>query len=128
MGVIRIDIEKPTQEFEIGGEIYTARWDDDTLLELERKFAKYNEMAMQSSKLDVSKLSYEEQQRIRTEQLKVIEELLDTLFGEGSYKKIYESTHRSMVNLGKVIEVVMEFVVEKIQLKKQSAREKYVKK
>src|SRR5690606_42133698 len=100
MGVIRIDIEKPTQEFEIGGEIYTARWDDDTLLELERKFAKYNEMAMQSSKLDVSKLSYEEQQRIRTEQLTVIEALWDTLFGAGSCKTMYEPTHRSMVTWG----------------------------
>lgn len=128
MSVIKIDIEKPSQEFEIAGKVYTAKWDDEALDAYRHLMNKYQDILLKAQEIDVTKLTPEEQETTKQEQLVAMESIIDTVFGAGKYAVLYEDVHKSMANIGEVLRVVFEFLRDKLQEQKQTNRQKYTKK
>lgn len=128
MSVIKIEIEKPSQEFDIAGKVYTAKWDDDALDAYRHLVNKYQDLIQKAQEMDITQLSPEEQEKAKQEQLAAMESIIDTVFGAGSYAVLYEDVHRSMANIGEVFHQVFAFLGEKLHEQKQTTRQKYTKK
>jgi hypothetical protein len=128
MGTIKIEIEKPSQEFEIASKVYTVSWDDQALDAYRNIMNKYQDLLLKAQEMDLAKLTPEEQETAKQEQLNAMESIIDTVFGAGSYAVIYEDVHKSMANIGEVLRVVFSFLGDKLQVKQQEARQKYTKK
>lgn len=128
MSVIKIDIEKASQEFEITGKTYTMYWNDDAIYEY-LDFAKEHEaMAEKIDKTNVMELDKRSRDVLRGEQLDLMEGFIDKMFGTGSFDSIYEDTGRSMMNLNKIIEAIIDFLTDKASETKKQKRKKYTKK
>ena len=128
MGTIKIEIEKPSQEFEVAGKVYTARWDDDALDSYRNLMNKYQSLLLNAKEVDMSQLTTDEQEAVKQEQLDAMKSIIDTVFGDGEYATLYEDVHRSMSNIGEVLRVVFSFLGDKFQNKQQESRQKYTKK
>lgn len=127
MSAIKIKVEKPIQEFEIEGKSYYLDYADDALKRYKKNIEEFMENVRELEEMDTSKMTEEEQEAEEKRQLTQIEGLIDTFFGKGSYKVIYQDTGRSMYNIRVVIEAICDFITKKLETQKAEKKKKYIR-
>lgn len=125
---IKVDIEKPVQEFEIGGKVYKLLYDDDSLKRYQKEFKEVAERWKEYENIDFDKLSEKEAQKYHDEQEQILKDITENLFGEGSFEQIYEACHRSTFNLLRVVEQVRDWYEDMHLDAKQRAKKYYTEK
>lgn len=125
MAVIKVDIEKPYDEFDIGGKVYNVYFDDESL----RKYEKTLKEFRKETQTDKDPLKMSEKQRSETEKKhrKAIKKAIDCFFGEGSYEEIYALTGKSMIMLARVVEALFNWLDGKLNHVKKKQLEYYTK-
>lgn len=111
---IKINLDKPEQVFEINGKDYIVSYDDDKLLKYREVMSKFSKEYERSKVNDADNLSIKEQAKIREHQESLIKELIESVFGEGKYAEIYESSGRSLINILEVVSVFANWMQDKI--------------
>lgn len=127
MTAIKINIEKPIQQFEIAGNVYELPYDDVSLQNFMRQMRSFQRRSMDMSKKEFEDMTEEEQKELEAASLKASKELIEVFFGKGSYDAIYASCGKSVYNLFKVIEAVGAFLEEKSSSIKAEKRKTYTK-
>lgn len=125
MSVIRIDLDKPVQEFEIGGKVYEVSYDDDSLKKYEKQAVIFYKKTRE--KIDLDKASKREMEEYTKEMHLLLEETMDVFFGEGSFKEIYETAGKSLINITKVISILIDWLNSKMSLKHEEIQNYYTK-
>ena len=125
MARIKIDLEQPFDEFEIGGQVYKVYYDDDSFRKYEKQCHKFAEEA--DVKVDAAKLTDDEKKALEEKQRGLLKETIETFFGEGSFEEIYEAAGKSLVNITKVVMALSEWLDSKMNVAQQKRREYYTK-
>ena len=128
MSVIKINLDKPTQEFEIGGKTYTLYYDDESMQNQLTQMRKFYEYAKKSDDIDLENATDEEQKKIQDESIQLTKETIDTFFDEGAFEEIYEAAGKSMLILFTVVEKIGEFIHSKTSGERNEKRASYTKK
>ncbi|MGM0816050.1 MAG: hypothetical protein ACQEUO_11030 [Bacillota bacterium] len=128
MSVIKINLDKPTQEFEIGGKTYTLFYDDESMRNQVTQMKKFYEYAKKSDDIDFENATDEEQKVLQEESFQIVKETIDAFFNEGAFEEIYEAAGKSMLILFTVIEKIGEFIYSKTAGERNEKRASYTKK
>lgn len=123
---IVLKLDKPVQIFEINGLDFNVYYDDETIENYKDALLNFSKEYDTLKVKDVDKLSKEEADEVRAKQIKLIENLIEVIFGEDSYEKIYMLTGKSMLNLLDVIEAFSGWLSDKFSKYKQE-KQKYYK-
>ena len=113
MAVVKVDFDKPYDEFEIGGETYHVYFDDDSLRRYEKEADEFQKEALKQ--VDFSKMSARKRKEVETKQIEAIKDTIEPFFGEGSFDSIYAASGKSMLNMVKVLEAVFDWLNTKVQ-------------
>ena len=124
MSVIKITTEKPIQEFNINGEMYQVRYDDEALVEYEKKALEFHSVTQKKLNKNADKKEVKEYENTMKS---AIRDVLDTFFGEGAYNKIYETTGRSHLAMVTVVEGLHDWLKEKTTIKNDKLTDYYTK-
>ncbi|EGL83736.1 Phage protein gp14 [Caldalkalibacillus thermarum TA2.A1] len=127
MARIKIDLEQPYDEFEIGGKVYKVYYDDDSLRKYEKQCHKFADEAEAKPEKEISQMSEEEKKKLEEKQRGLLKETIETFFGENTYEEIYEAAGRSLVNMTKVVMALSEWLDSKMNVAQQKRREHYTK-
>ncbi|PJZ00384.1 hypothetical protein CPT06_11205 [Bacillus vallismortis] len=127
MSVIKINIDKPIQEFDIGGNIYEMPYDDESLQRYMSQMRKFHKRSVEFSKKPFEDMTEKEQTELEAAGREESKQALELFFGEGSYESIYEACGKSVFNLLNVIEAIGEFVQSKTNAMKQEKKNSYTK-
>ncbi|MCY8345048.1 hypothetical protein P9G44_18395 [Bacillus paralicheniformis] len=114
MANIQLNFDKPVQIFTINGTDYEVYYDDDSLRRYIDMFQRFSHEYDETKDLDVSKLSAEEEKKINERQMELMSEFIDSVFGQGSYEKIYDSIGRSIFHLLDVIDAFGDWIINKM--------------
>lgn len=125
MSVIKIDLQKPVQEFEIDGKVYEVGYDDESLRAYEKQSKVFYEKA--KTNVDLTKLSDEEKKELETKQYQLLKETIEVFFGQGSYEEIYTATGKSLINMTKVITALFEWLQSKLGAINEQAKAYYTR-
>ncbi|MDA1477266.1 hypothetical protein PJ311_18465 [Bacillus sp. CLL-7-23] len=128
MSVIKINLDQPTQEFEIGGKTYTLYYDDESMQNQLTQMRKFYEHAKKADEITFENMSDEDQKKTQEESIQVVKQTIDTFFGEGSFVEIYETAGKSMLILFTVIEEIGKFIYSKTSGEHNEKRATYTKK
>lgn len=119
MSSIKINFEKPSQEFEINGKIYEVFYDDESLKKYEKVARRFFENV--KTNIDIEKISDSERDRLEKENIEEIKLAVEAFFGEGKYEEIYEASGKSLINMTTVISVVFDWIEGKLKVDRESA-------
>lgn len=125
MSVIKIQLDKPIQEFEIGGKVYEVNYDDESLKKYEGQAKVFYDKTRKEINLDKAEES--EVEAFEKEMRDLLKDTLECFFGEGSYQSIYEASGKSLINLAKVVQVLVDWMSGKLNLKQQDIKNYYTK-
>lgn len=125
MSVIKIELEKPVQEFEIGGKVYEVFYDDESLKKYEKQAKVFYDKTRKEINLDEADES--EVEAFENEMRELLKDTLECFFGGGSYQSIYEASGKSLINLAKVVQVLVKWMSGKLNLKQQDIKNYYTK-
>ena len=124
MSVIKITTEKPIQEFNINGEMFQVKYDDEALETYEKKALEFHAVTQKKLKKNADK---QEVKQYENTMKSAIKDVMDTFFGEGSYDKIYESTGKSHLAMVTVVEGLHDWLKEKTTVKSKKITDYYTK-
>lgn len=127
MTVIKIDLEIPKQEFEIGGKLFDVYYDDDNLKKHERMYRKMMKKYEKYKNLDLSKLPEEEIYRAEEDVKEAMKEIIETYFGADTFDFIYQAGGKSVYNMIKVVDIVNDKLSEKMGTSKAEKANNYIK-
>lgn len=127
MTVIKIDLEKPIQEFEIGGKVYQVPYDDESLRKYQATLQRFQKDVNEAARINFDNLPAEEQKQKEEEYLNVAKKLIECFFGEGSYDSIYEAAGKSVFLMTKVLEQLLEWFEKKFDTSRAQKRAYYTK-
>lgn len=125
MSVIKIQLDKPMQEFEIGGKVYEVYYDDESLKKYEKQTKSFYEKVQK--KLDLNKATEQQLEKYEKEQYCLLKETLEVFFGKGSFDEIYQASGKSLINLTKVVTVLVQWLGDKTSFKNEDIKKYYTK-
>lgn len=112
--MINIKLDSLVQEFGVNGEVFFVRYDDDALNKfkgiLPTVQAEYEKGMSEDREVEVSKI------------------IINTVFGDNEYDRLYNACGRSSLNLGRVVESVTEWLATKQTEVTSKKKSHYVKK
>lgn len=122
---IVLKLDKPVQIFEINGLDFKVYYDDKAIENYKDAMLNFSKEYDALKVDDLDKLSKEEADEVKDKQVKLIENLIEVIFGEDSYDKIYMLTGKSMLNLLDVIEAFSDWLSKKFNKYKQEKQSYY---
>ncbi|MFZ4452088.1 hypothetical protein [Salibacterium aidingense] len=128
MAVIKIDLDQPFDEFEIGGKVYKVYYDDESMKKYQSAMSGLQRSSQKVAGMDLSAMNPEEQSAFEKEQQQEMRGFIETFFGEGTFDDIYKASGESVINLGKIASVLIEWINNKVGDLKQQKKDYYTKK
>lgn len=125
---ISIKLDKPTQIFEINGVDHTVYYDDEALKRYENILYKFNVEYEKTKAIDIDSLTEDEKSEIRSRQEKLVEELINSIFGDNSYSGIYEAAGKSTFNILSIVEAFADWLGDKLSKFKKKKMDYYTQK
>lgn len=108
MSTIKITTKQPIQEFDINGNVFKMKYDDDSIEIYQKKALEFNDQKNKGKKI-------KDKEKYKNHMNEIIKDMIETFFGEGSYEVIYESTGRSTIEMVTVVEGIYDFIMNKVQ-------------
>lgn len=127
MAVIKIDLEAPKQEFEIGGKVFDVYYDDENVKKYEQMFRQMMKKYENYSKIDFTTLSEEEVIKASEDIKESMKIIIEAYFGENTFDFVYQAGGKSIYNMRTVVEVVMSTLSEKMESSKAEKAKNYIK-
>lgn len=128
MTVVKLDLERPVQEFEIGGKVYEVGYDDENFKKyleafqrIQKEFTKYQKLS--AEKL-TEKQAFESIEKFRNH----LKEMIELYFGEGTFEHVYEACGKYLFNLMEVITLIQKTLNDKMGSAPKEKIEHYLKK
>ncbi|NUJ19280.1 hypothetical protein FKN04_22365 [Bacillus glycinifermentans] len=112
MAVIKIDLERPVQQFELGGKVFEVGYDDESLKKYEKVYLKMKNAYEKYEKLGLS-ATEKQMQESENKMRDLVTELIELYFGKGSFEHVYEASGKSILNVQKVATFVIKTLNEK---------------
>lgn len=125
MSVIKIQLDKPVQEFEIGEKVYEVYYDDESLEKYEKQAKTFYDKTRKKVNLDKAKQS--DVEKYENELINLLSDTIECFFGEGSYKEIYEASGKSLINVSKVVQELVKWLQSKTAIKDNDIKQYYTK-
>ncbi|WP_153124680.1 hypothetical protein [Peribacillus tepidiphilus] len=123
----KFEFKKTYEEVDIAGKVYRIEFNDDKLREYQEKFLSFQADVDEYVKIDETKLTKEEQWDHFEKGKQLARNVIDTLFGEGSFDELYEKGGRSIENMYDLIWYLAEIVKERSGRNREEKRQQYVK-
>src|SRR5690554_2845581 len=125
MSVIKIELDKPVQEFEIGGKVYEVYYDDESLERYEKQAKRFYDKTRK--KINLNSMKESSSKAYEKEMRELLKDTLETFFGEGSYQSIYEASGKSLINVAKVVQELVKWLQSKTAIKDNDIKQYYTK-
>jgi len=122
---IVLQFEKPVQIFTINGMDYKVYYDDAAIEKYKDILLKFSNEYDRIKAVNVDALSVDESKVLKAEQGKLVEGLIESIFGEDSYETIYVSTGKSLLNLLDIVEAFSMWLEKKFSKYKQGKQDYY---
>ncbi|CAM3213853.1 hypothetical protein [Streptococcus pluranimalium] len=119
--VRQFEFKKTVEEIEIAGEIYTLPLDDKNLLRIQNDFINYGKEIKGLTEVEISEGDAEALQDNYRQQLEVMQKVIESPFGEGSFEKLYKASGESLSNMVDLLDYLVELVAERIEQNKKRA-------
>ena len=123
----KFEFGKSYEEVEIAGKIYKIDFTDAKVKEYQFAIHDYYKEAQELRKVDVEKLTPEEQQEKFVEAMELQRKVIDIILGEGAFDELYEKSGESSQNMVALVEFLAEVIGERVQKLKQKQKNKYVR-
>lgn len=123
----KFEFGKSYEEVEIAGKIYKIDFTDAKVKEYQFAIHDYYKEAQELRKVDVEKLTPEEQQEKFVEAMELQRKFIDIILGEGAFDELYEKSGESSQNMVALVEFLAEVIGERVQKLKEKQKNKYVR-
>ncbi|KIN42424.1 phage tail assembly chaperone [Bacillus subtilis] len=127
MTVVKIDLEAPKQDFEIGGKVFEVYYDDENLKKREQLYPKMKKKYEKYKNLNLADLPAEEISQAEEDVNEAMKEIISAYFGEENFDFIYQAGGKSVYNMIKVVDVVRSKLDEKMGTSKAEKAKNYIK-
>lgn len=119
--VRQFEFKKTVEEIEIAGEIYTLPIDDKNLLRIQNDFINYGKEIQGLTEVEIAEGDAEALQDNYRQQLEVMQKVIESPFGDGSFEKLYKAAGESLSNMVDLLDYLVELVAERIEQNKKRA-------
>ncbi|HEM5981027.1 TPA: hypothetical protein U2B36_001909 [Streptococcus suis] len=119
--VRQFEFKKTVEEIEIAGEIYTLPLDDKNLLRIQNDFINYGKEIQELTEVEIAEGDAEALQDNYRQQLEVMQKVIESPFGDGSFEKLYKAAGESLSNMVDLLDYLVELVAERIEQNKNRA-------
>lgn len=119
--VRQFEFKKTVEEIEIAGEIYTLTLDDKNLLRIQNDFINYGKEIQGLTEIEIAEGDAEALQDNYRQQLAVMQKVIESPFGDGSFEKLYKAAGESLSNMVDLLDYLVELVAERIEQNKNRA-------
>ncbi|MEC1552537.1 hypothetical protein P9D28_08865 [Bacillus haynesii] len=128
MAVIKIELDKPVQDFELGGKVFEVRYDDESLKSYEKVYLKMKKSYEEYEKINDLAATEKQLQEAEKKMTALVKELIELYFGKGSFDHVYEASGKSILNVQKVAAFVIKNLNEKATRDLEDKAANYLKK
>lgn len=103
MTAIKIQVEKVTEDVEIGSLSYTLDLSDEKIEEQLAFYDKFKDKTDKYEGVDLATVDAATRKEILVDRKQTVTEMLDVLLGEGEFERVYNEVGRSIVVTSNVI-------------------------
>ncbi|MEM5012064.1 hypothetical protein WKH57_15190 [Niallia taxi] len=114
MAAIKIQVEKVTQDVEIGSLTYTLDLSDENIEVQLAFYDKFKDKTDKYEGVDLATVDSATRKEILEDRKQTVKEMLEVLLGEGSFDQVYSEVGRSIVVTSNVIVQLTDVMKERI--------------
>lgn len=111
---IKIQVEKVTEDVEIGSLTYTLDLSDEKIEEQLAFYDKFKNKTDKYEGVDLSTVDAATRKEIMDDRKQTVKEMVEALLGEGQFEPVYNEVGRSLVVMSNVIVQLTEIMQERI--------------
>ncbi|UTI41123.1 hypothetical protein [Niallia sp. RD1] len=122
---IKIQVEKVTEEVEIGSSVYTLDLSDEKIEEKLSFYDKFKNKVDKYEGVDIATVDAETRKEIMDDRKETVKEMLESLLGEGTFESVYNDVGRSIVVMSNVIVQLTDVMKNRIAQINESSKSYY---
>lgn len=127
MSAIRkFDFSKSFEEVEINGSIYKVGFNDSDVLRYTTEFDRFYVKSKEINNKDSVNMTVDEQKEMFAEMQELTKTVVEEILGKGTYKKLYEQSGESLMNILEMVEYLSDVVGDRVKQIKMDKKKKYV--
>jgi uncharacterized protein YukE len=125
--VKKFNFDQTYREIDVAGEVYKIDFADENLKAYQAAFSKFHAQMEELSKRQPEEMTYEENLDAIDKQKTAMQNILDAIFGAGTFDKLYEKAGRSLMNIAKLLHFVGQEIREAAEDINRDKKTKYIR-